>query len=160
MGKRVFRDRFFHADPHSGNIWIDNSGKRIYLDFGIMGSITKETRDISVKLLTALFTQDYIEFVNVQVQAGWFPKDIDKDTLGKLFQEVNIIGSTQNLSALSTFDKLLFLGKKYNVRLPSEFTLLAKTLVASEGIAKKIDPSMNFQRAVTPLILKHFSKHV
>jgi len=157
---QVFRDRFFHADPHSGNIWIDDSGKRIYLDFGIMGSITKETRDIAVKLLTALFTQDYIEFVNVQVQAGWFPKDIDQDTLGKLFQEVNIIGSTQNLSALNTFDKLLFLGKKYNVRLPSEFTLLAKTLVASEGIAKKIDPTMNFQRAVTPLILKHFSKHV
>jgi ubiquinone biosynthesis protein len=158
---QIFRNRFFHADQHSGNVWIADDGSRIYLDFGIMGSLTKEDRDIAAQLMATLFLQDYKGFVEVQIQAGWVPTDVNLESLKKYYQSIGnmIVNKSQKDVALSTaFQRLLIVGEKFNIKVPVQFTLLVKTLVAIEGIAKTIDPTLNIQAAAKPIMIKHFSK--
>ena len=156
---QVFRDRFFHADPHSGNIWIMDDGLRVYLDFGIMGSLSKEDRDIIIKLMTALSLQNYQEFVEVQVNAGWVPDDVDKDALKKAFHNLDsLIASHSKNSVMTALRRLFNLGEKFGIKIPVQFTLLIKTLIAAEGIARTIDPTIDIQEEMKPIIVKNFAK--
>jgi ubiquinone biosynthesis protein len=160
---QIFRNRFFHADQHSGNVWIDKDSNRIYLDFGIMGTLTKEDRDIAGQLMFALFLQNYNQFVDIQIKAGWVPEDADIASLKKYYQSIGsmIVNKSQKDAALSAaFQRLLTVGEKFGINVPVQFTLLVKTLIAIEGIAKTIDPNMNIQQAAKPLLMKHFSKYI
>ena len=154
---QIFKNRFFHADQHSGNVWIDKDSNRIYLDFGIMGNLSKEDRDVAAQLMTTLFLQDYRGFVEVQLRAGWVPNDVNVDSLKKYYQSIgNMIQKDVSLSAV--FQRLLTVGEKFNIKVPVQFTLLVKTLVAIEGIAKTIDPTLDIQAAAKPIMIKHFSR--
>lgn len=156
---QVLRDRFFHADPHSGNVWITDDGSRVYLDFGIMGSLSKEDRDIIVKLMTALSVQNYSEFVEIQIKAGWVPDDVDKDALKKAFHNLgSLIASHSKNSVMTALRRLFNLGEKFGIKIPVQFTLLVKTLIAAEGIARTLDPNINLQEEMQPIIMKNFSK--
>jgi ubiquinone biosynthesis protein len=156
---QVFRDRFFHADPHAGNVWITDSGSRVYLDFGIMGMLTKEDRDTIIKLMTALSIQDYQQFVKAQIDAGWVPDNVDKDALSKAYQNLdNLIAGHSKNSIMTTLRRLLNLGEKFGVKTPVQFTLLIKTLIASEGIAKTIDPTIDLKEEIKTIMIKNFAK--
>ena len=158
---QIFRNRFFHADQHSGNVWIADDGSRIYLDFGIMGSLTKEDRDIAAQLMGTIFLEDYKGFIEVQIRAGWVPEDVDLELLKKYYQSIGsmIVNKSQKDTAVSAaFQRLLTVGEKFNIQVPVQFTLLVKTLVAVEGIAKTIDPTLNIQESAKPIMIKHFSK--
>ena len=158
---QVFRDRFFHADPHSGNVWIMDDGSRVYLDFGIMGVLTKEDRDTIIKLMAALSKQDYQQFVKVQIDAEWFPADVDKNALSAAFHNLgNVIASHSRNSVMIALRRLLNLGEKFGVKTPVQFTLLIKTLIAAEGIAKTIDPTIDLKEEIKPIILKNFTKWI
>jgi ubiquinone biosynthesis protein len=158
---QVFRDRFFHADPHSGNVWITDDGSRVYLDFGIMGVLSREDRDIIIKLMAALSTQNYQEFVQVQINAGWVPDDVDKDALKKAFHNLDsLIASHSKNSVMTALRRLLNLGEKFGIKTPVQFTLLIKTLIAAEGIARTIDPTIDLQEEMKPIIIKNFSKWI
>ena len=158
---QVFRDRFFHADPHSGNVWIMDDGSRVYLDFGIMGVLTKEDRDTIIKLMAALSKQDYQQFVKVQIDAEWFPADVDKNALSAAFHNLgNVIASHSRNSVMIPLRRLLNLGEKFGVKTPVQFTLLIKTLIAAEGIAKTIDPTIDLKEEIKPIILKNFTKWI
>jgi ubiquinone biosynthesis protein len=156
---QVFRDRFFHADPHAGNVWITDDGSRVYLDFGIMGTLTKEDRDTIIKLIAALSMQDYQQFVKVQIDAGWVPDNVDKNALSKAFHNLdNLMASHSKNSAMTALRRLLNLGEKFGVKTPVQFTLLIKTLIAAEGIAKTIDPTIDLTEEVKPIMMKNFAK--
>jgi ubiquinone biosynthesis protein len=156
---QVFRDRFFHADPHSGNVWIMDDGSRVYLDFGIMGVLTKEDRDTIIKLMTALSKQDYQKFVKAQIDAGWVPDNVDKNALSKAFHNLdNLIAGHSKNSVMTTLRRLLNLGEKFGVKTPVQFTLLIKTLIASEGIAKTIDPTIDLKEEIKTIMIKILAK--
>jgi ubiquinone biosynthesis protein len=158
---QVFRDRFFHADPHSGNVWIMDDGSRVYLDFGIMGVLTKEDRDTIIKLMTALSKQDYQQFVKVQIDAEWFPADVDQSALNAAFHNLdNVISSHSKNSVMTALRRLLNLGEKFGVKTPVQFTLLIKTLIAAEGMAKTIDPTIDLKEEIKPIIVKNFAKWI
>jgi ubiquinone biosynthesis protein len=155
---QIFRDRFFHADQHSGNVWIADNGDRIFLDFGIMGTLSKEDRDIAIKLMIALFSKNYTQFVDIQIQAGWLSKDADVDAVRKSFKNIN--GLLVKGSIATAFYRLMSLGEKHGIKTPVQFTLLVKTLIAVEGIAKTIDPTIDLARIAPPIFIKHFSKYL
>lgn len=153
---QIFRDRFFHADQHSGNVWITDTGDCVFLDFGIMGTLSKDDRDVAAGLMRALFTKNYQEFVEVQIRAGWVPETADKDAIRKSFK--NISGLLIKGSLATAFRRLLSLGEKHGIKVPVQFTLLVKTLIAVEGVAKTVDPNIDIGKDAAPIIIKHFSK--
>jgi ubiquinone biosynthesis protein len=138
-----------------------DDGSRVYLDFGIMGTLSKEDRDIIIKLMAALSIRNYQEFIEVQINAGWVPDDVDKDALKKAFYNIDsLIASHSKNSVMTAFRRLFNLGEKFGIKIPVQFTLLVKTLIAAEGIARTLDPSIDLQKEMKPIIMKNFAKWV
>lgn len=153
---QVVRNRFFHADFHPGNIWIDDQGKRIFLDFGIMGELTKNDRDLLTKILTALYKKDYIGFLELLKEARWINNELDQDQF--INQLKKILSDTQ--SPFTSLNEILQLGESYGIKVPVRFTLLGKTCIISESIAKTLNPKINLSTEATKIFLKHFKQHI
>lgn len=157
---QIFRDGFFHADQHTGNVWISNNGGRVYLDFGIMGRLDKDDQILLAKTLIFLLTKNCKGIAQIQKEAGWYSKDADENILIDAYNNIanTIVDKTQK--EYSVFDSLLNLlnqGKKVGLKIPTRFTLLIKNLIIIEGVSKKVDPSVNIQKLAVPIIQKHFS---
>jgi ubiquinone biosynthesis protein len=155
---QVFRDRFFHADQHSGNVWIADDGSRIYLDFGIMGRLTKTDRDIASELIRALAFKNYAEFVQIQIRAGWARSNVDQRSLERSIRSIDGLLNKKSFSA--AFSRLLSIGETHGIKVPVQFTLLVKTLIAMEGMLRIIDPDIKIHAIGGAIMLKHFSKYL
>lgn len=155
---QIFKYRFFHADQHSGNIWIDDQGNRIYLDFGIMGTLTEQDRNIALQLLTCIYTNNLKKFAEVQINAGWFKNDVDKENLIETYKKIS--KNLVNGSLTESMRELLELGEVFGVKVPSQFTLLIKTLLVAEGTAHTLNPNINLEKVGTSIFLKHFKSYL
>lgn len=155
---QIFKYRFFHADQHSGNIWIDDQGNRIYLDFGIMGTLTEQDRNIALQLLTCIYTNNLKKFAEVQINAGWFKTDVDKEKLIETYKKIS--KNLVNGSLTESMRELLELGEVFGVKVPSQFTLLIKTLLVAEGTAHTLNPNINLEKVGTSIFLKHFKSYL
>lgn len=156
---QAFYYGFYHADPHPGNLWIDRDGNRIYLDFGIMGSITKEDRTLLIKLMIALHLKKYSDIKKLIIDAKWAHgnlDDVDKD-----FEEIFLNFNNKqikDISLLNNLNKVLEILVKYDVEVPHQFTLLVKTLITLDGFTKSLGADYNLVKSIIPVINKHFLK--
>jgi ubiquinone biosynthesis protein len=153
---QVVRNRFFHADFHPGNIWIDDQGRRIFLDFGIMGSLSKDDRDLLTELISNLYKKNYDRFVELFIEADWADDKLNKE---KFLLCVKSILST-NKSPFNSLNEILQLGELFGIRVPVRFTLLGKTCIISESIARTLNPKINLSSEATSIFLKHFKKYI
>ena len=153
---QILRNRFFHADLHAGNIWINDQGKRIFLDFGIMGSLSKHDRDILADMISNLYIKRYDKFIDLQIQAGWAPSDLDKEKFLESIKEL-----TNNKKSFSILlNDLLILGESYGLIIPVQFLLLVKTLMVTEANAKNLNSSLDLATVATSILFKHFKDHI
>jgi ubiquinone biosynthesis protein len=153
---QVIRNRFFHADFHPGNIWIDDQGRRIFLDFGIMGSLTKEDRDLLTNILSSVYKKNYDKFIELFIEAGWADEKLDKESFKKQVETI----ITQSKSPFNSLNEILQLGELFGIKVPVRFTLLGKTCIISEAIAKTLNPKVNLSLEATSIFLKHFKKYI
>src|SRR5690606_31549154 len=135
---QVFRDNFFHADAHAGNIWVDKDPARkanprfIALDFGIMGQLSDEDQFYLAKNFMAIFNRDYRRIAELHVQAGWMPADTRIDELEAAVRSVCEPYFTRPLSEISLAEVLLKLfrtAQRYQLTLQPQLILLQKTLL-------------------------------
>jgi len=156
---QIFKYGFFHADQHTGNVWLSDDGGRVYLDFGIMGTLKKDDKVLLAKTMVFLFTKNFKELVEIQLAAGWFNASLDKQVLEKTYKSIGnamIDKSQKDYSIVSMFSQILAEGEKNGLVVPIEFTLLIKNLLIIEGVSKKLDPSINLRKVGENLIMKHF----
>jgi ubiquinone biosynthesis protein len=156
---QIFRDGFFHADQHSGNLWIKPDGSRVYLDFGIMGTLSAQDRKLLLKVLFCLYSKNTKKLLNTITEAGWLSAEADFPALEK---EIEILGTLfvnkqqQDFSLGKVINQFVSSLQKFGVMVPYQYTLLAKTFVAIEGLSKQIAPDLNVTEAAVPILLKHF----
>jgi len=158
---QIFKHGYFHADQHSGNVWISENGGRVYLDFGIMGTLDTSEKTVIAKTVVHLFTKNYKALVQAQIDAGWFNDTANVDTLIEVYKEIanSVVDKSQkDYSLFNTLKLMLGEGEKYGLIVPTKFTLLIKNLIIIEGISRTIDPTLNVRKLGEPLLLKHF-KH-
>lgn len=153
---QIIRNRFFHADFHPGNVWIDDKGRRVFLDFGIMGELTKEDRDLLVKLLVNLQIKNYEKLVDLQIEAGWADRDIDKEDFLK---SVKLIVDNQK-HVLSSINDILICSESFGINIPTRFMLLAKTLMTTESISKNLNSGIDFNSVGKSIFNKHFKQYI
>lgn len=161
MMLQLFRDGFFHADQHPGNLWIKDNGSRIYLDFGIMGSITDLDRKALLKILFFLYVKNNKKTIETLVDAGWISKDQNLEKL-----ELELIDIAQlfinrkqkEFSIGNVLNKFFNLVENYQGNVPYQFTLLVKTILVTEGLVKQLTPDLNIQKIAEPVLLKFFTK--
>ena len=156
---QVFRDNFFHADAHAGNIWVDADRKSdprfIALDFGIMGQLSSEDQYYLAENFMAIFNRDYRRIAELHVQAGWMPSHIRIDELEAAARAVCEPYFTRPLSEISLAEVLLKLfrtAQRYELTLQPQLILLQKTLLNIEGVGRQLDPEIDIWAVARPVL--------
>jgi len=158
---QVFRDNFFHADAHAGNIWVDIDPLRkgnprfIALDFGIMGQLSSEDQYYLAENFMAIFNKDYRRIAELHVQAGWMPSHIRIDELEAAARAVCEPYFTRPLSEISLAEVLLKLfrtAQRYELTIQPQLILLQKTLLNIEGVGRQLDPDIDIWAVARPVL--------
>ncbi len=158
---QVFRDNFFHADAHAGNIWVDDDPARrdnprfIALDFGIMGQLSKNDQYYLAENFMAIFVRDYRRIAELHVEAGWMPAHLRLDDLEAATRSVCEPYFTRPLAEISLGEVLVKLFKtaqQYELTLQPQLILLQKTLLNIEGVARHLDPKLDIWKVAKPVL--------
>jgi ubiquinone biosynthesis protein len=158
---QVFRDNFFHADAHAGNIWVDidplrkSNPRFIALDFGIMGQLSSEDQYYLAENFMAIFNRDYRRIAELHVQAGWMPSHIRIDELEAAARSVCEPYFTRPLSKISLAEVLLKLfrtAQRYELTIQPQLILLQKTLLNIEGVGRQLDPQIDIWAVARPVL--------
>ena len=161
--QQVFRDNFFHADAHAGNIWVDPDPARksdprfIALDFGIVGQLSSEDQYYLAENFMAIFQRDYRRIAELHVQAGWMPAHIRIDELEAAARAVCEPYFTRPLSEISLAEvlvKLFRTAQRYELTLQPQLILLQKTLLNIEGVGRQLDPQIDIWAVAKPVLEK------
>ncbi|MFN7183523.1 MAG: ubiquinone biosynthesis regulatory protein kinase UbiB [Thermomonas haemolytica] len=157
--QQVFRDNFFHADAHAGNIWVDPERKAdprfIALDFGIMGQLSRDDQYWLAENFMAIFNRDYRRIAELHVQAGWMPAHIRLDELEAAARSVCEPYFTRPLSEISLAEvlvKLFRTAQRYELTLQPQLILLQKTLLNIEGVGRQLDPQLDIWAVARPVL--------
>jgi ubiquinone biosynthesis protein len=157
--QQVFRDNYFHADAHAGNIWVDHSAPQqarfIAIDFGIVGQLSELDQYYLAENFMAIFQKDYRKIARLHVQAGWMPKHLRLDELEAAVRGVCEPYFTRPLSEFSIAEvigKLLRTAQKYELTLQPQLILLQKTLLNTEGLARTLDPDIDLWAVAQPVL--------
>jgi len=151
----VFRDGFFHADMHPGNIFIDAKGDLVPVDFGIMGRLDRPTRRFLGEMLIGLLTADYQRVADVHFTAGYVPANQDK---AAFMQACRSIAEPIRGRALAEISVGRLLGQLFEVteifamETQPQLLLLQKTMVVAEGVGRALNPSVNMWQLAQPLV--------
>jgi ubiquinone biosynthesis protein len=154
---QVFRDNFFHADAHPGNIWVDTTRvedpRFIALDFGIMGTLSEADQYWLAENFMALFERDYRRIAELHVAAGWMPADVRIDELETAVRTVCEPYFTRPLSEISLAEviaKMFNTARQFELTLQPQLILLQKTLLNIEGLGRQLDPQIDIWAVAYP----------
>jgi ubiquinone biosynthesis protein len=159
--QQVFRDNFFHADAHAGNIWVDEAESRkrdprfIALDFGIMGQLSSKDQYYLAENFMAIFNRDYRRIAELHVEAGWMPGHVRIDELEAAARGICEPYFTRPLSQISLAEvlaKLFKMAQRYELTLQPQLILLQKTLLNIEGVGRQLDPDIDIWAVARPVL--------
>lgn len=157
--EQVFRDNFFHADAHPGNVWVDlarrGEPRFIALDFGIMGSLPEADQYWLAQNFIALFERDYARIAQLHVAAGWMPATVRLDELEAAVRTVCEPYFTRPLAQISLAElvvKLFQTARRFELTLQPQLILLQKTLLNIEGVGRMLDPDIDIWAVAHPVL--------
>jgi ubiquinone biosynthesis protein len=153
---QVFRDGFFHADMHPGNILVrPGSEQYIALDFGIMGTLTEVDKQYLARNFLAFFRRDYKGVALAHLESGWVPADTRIDELEAAVRAVCEPVFDRPLKEISFGRVLLQLfqaSRRFNVEIQPQLVLLQKTLLNIEGLGRQLDPDLDLWKTAKPFL--------
>ncbi len=153
MLKQIFIDGFFHGDPHPGNLLVLPGDILAYMDFGMVGRLTEETKYHCASLVIALMRADSNAIIKSVDAIAAIPDDID---LHLLREDVEVIREKyydipiSQLSLKDAINDLYHIAFKYHIRFPADLTILAKSLITVEGVVQSLDPAFSLIEAARP----------
>lgn len=151
--KQVLIDGFFHADPHPGNIMRLEDGRLVLLDFGMVGQLSPEMKQSFSELVIAMTKEDTNQMVEVLLDMGMAPDDINKKALTNDVDRLMMKYYRQSLKEIRLADairELFQIAYKHRIELSSDFTLLGKTLLTLEGTIEQLDPTLSLVEMAKP----------
>ena len=156
---QVFRDNFFHADTHPGNLWVDLSNPQrprfIALDFGIVGSLPEIDRYYLAENFTAIFERNYRRIAELHIEAGWMPATLRLDALEADVRTICEPYFTRPLSEIALGEvlfKLFKLARANQLTIQPQLILLQKTLLNIEGLGRTLDPKLDIWVVAQPVL--------
>jgi len=160
---QVFRDGYFHADMHPGNIFVGRDGRYIAVDFGIMGTLTDEDKNYLAQNFLAFFGRDYRRVAQAHVEAGWAPKDTRVDDFENAIRAVCEPIFDRPLKEISFGRVLLRLfqtSRQFHVEIQPQLVMLQKTLLNIEGLGRDLDPDLDLWSTAKPYLGNWMSEQV
>jgi len=164
---QVFRDGYFHADMHPGNIFIatepPHQGKYIAVDFGIMGTLSERDQDFLAQNFLAFFRRDYHRVATAHIESGWVPPETRVDELEAEIRVVLEPAFDRPLSEISLGRVLLQLfraSRRFNVEIQPQLVLLQKTLLNIEGLGRHLDPKLDLWVTALPYLERWMNERI
>ena len=160
---QVFRDNFFHADMHPGNIFVEPSGRYIAVDFGIVGSLTTEDQRYLAENLPAFFNRDYHRVAELHVESEWVPKSTRVDEFEAAIRAVCEPIFNKPLSEISFGHFLLNLfqtARRFDMEVQPQLVLLQKTLLYIEGLGRQLYPELDLWTTAKPFMERWMEEQV
>ena len=156
---QVFRDSFFHADMHPGNIFVDTSNpsdpRYIAIDFGIVGTLAPDDQSYLARNLLAFFRRDYRQVAQLHIQSGWVPPDTPVNQFEAAIRTVCEPIFEKPLKDISFGHFLLRLfqtSRRFNMEIQPQLVLLQKTLLNIEGLGRQLDPDLDLWKTAKPFL--------
>ncbi len=155
--RHAIRDGFFHADMHQGNLFVNENGDIVPIDFGIMGRLDKLNQRYLAEILFGFVQRDYKKVAEVHLIAGLVPKNVSVDEFAQALRSIGepIFGqSVKDISGGNLLKQLFEITEKYNMQTQPQLLLLQKTMVVVEGVARKLNPETNIWETSRPVLEK------
>ncbi|MCI4431878.1 MAG: ubiquinone biosynthesis regulatory protein kinase UbiB [Burkholderiales bacterium] len=156
---QVFRDGFFHADMHPGNIQVSvepaTFGRYIALDFGIVGTLTESDKQYLAHNFIAFFRRDYKRVAELHLESGWVPPDTRVDELEGAIRAVcepHFDRPLKDISLAQVLLRLFQASRRFNVGIQPQLVLLQKTLLNVEGLGRQLDPNLDLWNTAKPFL--------
>lgn len=160
---QVFRDGFFHADMHPGNILVADDGRYIALDFGIMGTLNDVDKEYLARNFLAFFRRDYREVARAHIESGWVPKDTPIDEFETAIRAVCEPIFNKPLKEISfgrTLLSLFQMARRFGVIIQPQLIMLQKTLLNIEGLGRDLDPNLDLWKTARPYLERWMSEQL
>lgn len=164
---QVFRDGFFHADMHPGNILVsvepETFGRYIALDFGIVGTLTDFDKDYLSQNFLAFFRRDYKRVAEAHIESGWAPKETRVDELESAVRaccEPIFDRPLKDISFGQVLLRLFQTSRRFNVEVQPQLVLLQKTLLNIEGLGRQLDPELDLWKTAKPYLERWMNEQI
>ena len=161
--RQAVGDGFFHGDMHQGNLFVDNEGNIIPVDFGIMGRLDNDNRRYLAEILYGFIKRDYEKVADVHFIAGLVPQDQSRESFSQALRSIGepIFGqSIKNISAGRLLAQLFEITEQFNMATQPQLLLLQKTMVVVEGVARTLDEDANIWEISKPVLEGWLKKEV
>ena len=160
---QVFRDGFFHADMHPGNIFVADDGRYIALDFGIVATLTDEDKHYLAQNFLAFFRRDYKRVAAVHIESGWAPPTTRVDEFESAIRAVCEPVFDRPLKDISFGKVLLRLfqtSRRFHVEIQPQLIMLQKTLLNIEGLGRELNPNLDLWKTAKPFLENWTAKQI
>ncbi|MDM4766027.1 ubiquinone biosynthesis regulatory protein kinase UbiB [Pelomonas sp. SE-A7] len=164
---QVFRDGFFHADMHPGNIQVslapETFGRYIALDFGIIGTLSENDKDYLAQNFVAFFQRDYKRVAELHIESGWVPADTRVDELESAVRAVcepHFDRPLKDISLGQVLMRLFQASRRFNVEIQPQLVLLQKTLLNIEGLGRQLDPELDLWATAKPFLERWMDEQI
>ena len=160
---QVFRDGFFHADMHPGNILVAHDGRYVAMDFGIMGTLTDSDKNYLAQNFIAFFNRDYKRVAELHIESGWAPADTRLDEFEAAIRSVCEPIFDKPLRDVSFGKVLLRLfqtSRRFGIEVQPQLVLLQKTLLNIEGLGLQLDPELDLWKTAKPWLERWMSEQI
>jgi ubiquinone biosynthesis protein len=152
---QVFRNGFFHADMHPGNLFVDRDGRLVMVDFGIMGRVDRKTRIYLAEMLVGFLQGDYRAVAEVHFRAGYIPRHKSLDVF---MQACRSIGEPimnkplHEISLARLLAQLFQITEAFEMETQPQLLLLQKSMLLAEGVGRNLNPEINMWTLARPLV--------
>jgi ubiquinone biosynthesis protein len=153
--RTALRDGFFHADMHQGNFFVDEAGRIVAVDFGIMGRLGRKERRFLAEILYGFIRRDYLRVAEVHFEAGYVPHTYRVEDFAQAIRAIGepIHSRTADQISMAKLLTLLFeITALFEMTTRVELVMLQKTMVVVEGVARKLDPQLNMWSTAEPVV--------
>ena len=156
---QVFRDNFFHADMHPGNVFVETinpaNPRFIALDCAIMGELSKQDQMTVARMLLAVMNADFMQLIQIVHQAGWIPPGTDQDALAREMRRTvgpMVSKPMHELDFAGILIQVMDIARRFHLEIPPQLMLLLKTLVHVEGLGTDLYPELDIWKLAKPIL--------
>ncbi|KQE61941.1 ABC1 kinase family protein [Acinetobacter pittii] len=158
---QVFRDNFFHADMHPGNVFVEtinpSNPRFIALDCAIMGELSKHDQMTVARMLLAVMNSNFMQLIQIVHQAGWIPPGTDQDALAREMRRTvgpMVSKPMDQLDFAGILIQVMDIARRFHLEIPPQLMLLLKTLVHVEGLGTDLYPQLDIWKLAKPILTK------
>ena len=152
---QVFRDGFFHADMHPGNIFVAADNRYIALDFGIVGTLSESDKQYLAINFLAFFNRDYQRVAEAHIESGWVPAGTNREEFAAAMRTVCEPFFNKPLAEISfgvALMRIFEVTRRFNMQVQPQLVLLQKTLLNIEGLGRQLDPQLDLWQTAKPFL--------